>query len=129
MSAPLVIVIDDDPGMRWALDALVRSLDFECKTFASAEDFPTSGFLERSSCVVADVRMRGMSGLELAEKLKGTPSDATACPVILVSVFADERMAVLAKDNALVLLKKPFDGDVLAGYIEKAVSLRTERTS
>ncbi|WP_027684229.1 response regulator transcription factor [Rhizobium leguminosarum] len=130
MYAPLVVVIDDDPGMRWAIDALVRSLDYRCATFSSSEDFLASGVVSTCDCVVSDVQMRGMSGIDLALRLRGQSDAAGSVPVVLISAFADERMTQAANAaNAVALLKKPFHGDALVHCIEQAIARRPSQTA
>lgn len=118
---PLVSVVDDDEGVRQALDALIRSVGYRVATFASAEGFLDSSCATTSCCVIADVQMPGgMSGIELIGAL-GAVAEAT--PVILISAFVNDRVAAVASAaGARCCLKKPFDGEVIIASIKDAVS-------
>jgi FixJ family two-component response regulator len=119
---PLVAVIDDDPGMRLAVDALVRSLDYRTASFSSAEEFLDSDLLDKFSCIISDVKMGGMTGIELVAKLHGPTTVFGPPPAILVSAFTTEQMHEAAKAaGAIGLLKKPFDADLLIEHIEQAI--------
>ena len=71
----MVVIVDDDELMRSALDCLMKEAGFQAVTFASAEDFLNSGEQERTACLIADIRMPGMSGLDLQSKLTETVSE------------------------------------------------------
>jgi FixJ family two-component response regulator len=123
VTSPLVCIVDDDAGMRTSLDGLVRSLGYRVNCFACAEDFIASDVVEESCCVVADVHMRDISGIELCWIVQERYRSQSGVPVILISAFSDERMQSLAKAaGAVALLRKPFDGDELVGLIEAAIS-------
>ncbi|TBE87771.1 response regulator [Rhizobium ruizarguesonis] len=123
VTSPLISIIDDDVGMRTSLDGLVRSLGYRVSCFACAEDFIASNALEESCCIVADVQMRDISGIELCWLVQERYRSQAGVPVILISAFRDERMQAGAKAaGAVVLLRKPFDGDELVRYIEAAAS-------
>src|SRR6202049_2624894 len=85
---PLVAIIDDDASVRATTDSLVRSLGYNVNTFASAEEFLRSNRLDDLSCVIADVQMPGMSGVELQAHLLAQGSHV---PLIFFTAFADER--------------------------------------
>lgn len=116
---PLISVVDDDEGVRRSLDALVRSLGYQVATFRSAEEFLSSAERGRSSCVISDVQMPGMSGIELTAALSGS---AAAVPVILISAFPSDKMRSEADAaGAYTFLKKPFDGERLVEYLDRAL--------
>ena len=122
-ATPLIAVIDDDPGMRLAVDALIRSIDYRVAVFSSAEEFLASDLMGKATCVVSDVNMGGMSGIELISELHGRSSNIRPPPVILLSAFATEKMLqVSIGAGALCLLKKPFDPEVLIESIERAIA-------
>ncbi len=116
---PLIAVVDDDAGMRQSLEGLVRSLGYRAALFESAEHFLAAPEALSSCCVISDLQMSGMSGIELAhslgERLKGR--------VILISAFLDERVRILADEAGVrCFLRKPFDGERLIGCIEAALA-------
>lgn len=103
---PTVYVIDDDPGLRAALDSLFRSVDRRVATFASAAEFQASGRLNAPGCLVLDVRLPGLSGLDFQAQLftAGTP-----LPVVLMTGHGDIPMSVRGmKAGAVDFLEKPF---------------------
>lgn len=120
MSAqPTVFVVDDDPAMRDSLGFLIGSVGKNVETFDSAESFLKAYDHARPGCIVLDVRMPGLSGLELMEKLQ---SDSLAPPVILVTGHGDIPMSVRAlKAGAFDFIEKPFSDQVLLERIQQAL--------
>jgi FixJ family two-component response regulator len=120
---PIVFVIDDDDSVRRSLERLLRSVDLEVETFASAEDFLRKPLPERPSCVVLDLRLPGPSGLELQESLLRAGHDL---PIIFISGHADVPSSVRAiKAGAVDFLQKPFSDQALLDIIHGA--LRRDR--
>ncbi|WP_404334739.1 response regulator transcription factor [Sphingomonas sp. MMS12-HWE2-04] len=116
---PLISVVDDDEDVRLALEALIDSLGLQVRTFASADAFLASGTLFESSCVISDIHMPGMSGLELALTL-GTVPDAP--PIVLISAFAtDDIRRRAAEAGAACFLSKPLDPARLVAQLESAL--------
>jgi FixJ family two-component response regulator len=104
-SDPTVFVVDDDPAARSSVAALVASHGLKVNEFASAEEFLAARDPKERGCLIADVRMEGMSGLELQEKLA---EKRDSIPVIIITGFADIPMAVRAMQaGALTFLEKP----------------------
>ena len=122
---PVVSIIDDDESVRTATQCLVRSLGLKTRTFASAEEFLLSPYVTETSCVIADVQMAKMSGLELQSRLRACGNDL---PMIFITAFPDERLKARAlEDGAVGFLSKPFDGQVLIDCLSKALTAsRTE---
>jgi FixJ family two-component response regulator len=115
---PLVAVIDDDESVRATTDSLVRSLGFTVYTFASAEDFLRSNRLDDFSCVIADVQMPGMSGVQLQDQLR---AQGYRVPFIFFTAFPDETIRAQAlAGGAICYLTKPFDGDSLIQCLQAA---------
>ena len=115
----LISVIDDDASVRAATNNLLSSHGYMVHTFASAEDFLQSAHPDGSSCVVADVQMSGMSGLDLLTHVRTRGNDV---PFIFITAFPDESVRVRAlRAGAICFLAKPFAGPVLIGCIETAV--------
>ncbi len=111
--------------MRWAVDALVRSLDYRTALFASAEEFLVSDARTECSCLISDVNMTGMTGIDLVSELDCDKFGHRLPPVILISAFTTDQMADSAMaSGALALLKKPFDAERLILHIETALSTR-----
>ena len=120
MAIPVISVIDDDASVRAAADNFLSSLGYAVHTFASAEDFLQSARLDDSSCVVADVQMPGMSGLDLLKTIRSRGNDT---PFIFITAFPDDSVwARAAKAGADVLLEKPFSPSVLIDCIKAALT-------
>ena len=121
----MISVVDDDASMREALRGLLRSTGLRVEVFASAEEFLASGRLSGTACLVLDMRMPGLSGLELQERLLASGSRV---PVIFISAHSDEGMRARALEaGAIEFLQKPFNDDVLLDAIAKAVGDATWR--
>jgi two-component system response regulator FixJ len=115
-----VFIVDDDPAVRAGLGALLEASGYAAEAFESAEDFLARPSLPPSGCVLVDVRMPGMSGLELQRELKRR---AIALAVVVITGHGDIPMAVAAlKAGAVDFLEKPFDSDALLAAVEQAVS-------
>ena len=118
----VVMIVDDDDSMRRAARRLVRSFGLAVDTFASAEDFLASGRLAETSCLVLDVQMPGLSGIELQSKLI---AEGHHIPIIFITAFADEQTQVRALEaGAHAYLIKPFDEDDLLEGIRRALQPR-----
>jgi FixJ family two-component response regulator len=116
---PVVYVVDDDAGVRQALDSLIRSVGFRVQTFASAQDFLNSKRTSVPGCLVLDVRMPGLSGLDLQRDLA---EDDIHLPVIFVTGHADIPMSVRAmKAGAAEFLTKPVRDQDLLDAIQQAI--------
>jgi FixJ family two-component response regulator len=116
---PVISIIDDDESVRAATNRLVRSLGFVAVTFASADEFLRSPRLHDTSCVIADVQMPGMSGIELQSILI---AEGKNMPIIFITAFPDEGIRARAlKAGAIGFLSKPFEGSTLIQYIDDAL--------
>lgn len=124
-SVPTVFIVDDDPDMRESLDYLLRSLAIETKTYASANAFLAEFQPWQSGCLVCDVRMPDMSGLDLFEHLGKMGSHL---PVILMTAYADVPMAIRAlQAGAAEFIEKPFNAHVMLERIQRALAQDSER--
>jgi two-component system response regulator FixJ len=123
MSAgPLVYVIDDDEAMRDSLEQLLASKGFAVTTFATAPDFLAAFDPAHAGCVVADIHMPGMSGLELQARLRDRDKDL---PIIIMTGNADVPSAVRAlKSGAIDFIEKPVDTDSLVSAIRNGLARR-----
>ena len=121
-----VFVIDDDPSMREAIDSLIRSVGIDVRTFASAQEFMTSKRPDAPACLVLDVRMPGLSGLDLQRELVNA---GIRIPVIFITGHGDIPMSVRAmKAGAVEFLTKPFrDQDLLDAISQSIERDRAER--
>ena len=123
-SNPVVYIVDDDSAIRDALSFLMKSIGFESKTYASAETFLNQANFDRPGCLVVDVRMHGMSGLELQQVLN---ERGIALPVIIITGHGDVPMAVQAmKAGAVDFLEKPYDNEVLITRIRQSLEDATK---
>ena len=116
----LISIIDDDESVREALWGLVRSVGFAVSTFASAEEFVNSDQLGNTDCLILDVCMPGMSGIELQRRLVAGHYEV---PVIFITAHEDEGMRAKAlRDGAEAVLIKPFGEEALLDAIYSALS-------
>jgi FixJ family two-component response regulator len=117
---PTIAVVDDDEAVRSAIENLVRSLGLHAVVFASAEDFLVSGNGANANCLIADVQMPGMSGVELQGHLAAM---GNRMPVILITAFPKDYVRAQAESNgAVAYLSTPFDARVLVDCIDRALS-------
>jgi FixJ family two-component response regulator len=115
----LVAIVDDDDSMRNALQGLLKSVELPAQSFASAEEFLTSGQYHQVACLIADIRMPGMSGLELQAKLN---AERCRIPIIFITAHGDEKMRMQAlRAGAVEFLAKPFNDDALLESIRAAL--------
>jgi FixJ family two-component response regulator len=119
--AKLVAIVDDDESLRGALRGLIKTVGLPTQAFASAEDFLNSGLLHETACLIADIRMPGMSGLELQEKLN---AEHCRIPTIFVTAHGDANMRLQAmRAGAVEFLAKPFDDEVLLDSVRAALAV------
>lgn len=115
---PVVYVVDDDPSLRAAIDSLLRSVGWRVQTFVSARDFLDANPPAQDACLILDIRLPGVNGLDLQSELIKQHVDV---PVIFLTGHADIPMSVRAmKAGAIEFLTKPFDDQELLGAIRKA---------
>jgi len=120
LAEPMVHVIDDDEAMRASLAFLLESAGLACRAYASALEFLSQCDALTTGCVITDVRMPEMSGLQLLSELKARRSPL---PVIVITGHGDVPLAVEAMKNGVVdFLEKPFDDEVLLGAIGQALA-------
>ena len=119
-SRKLVVIVDDDELVRESLNGLMKAAGLPALTFASAEEFLTSGKQEHTACLIADIRMPGMSGLDLQARLN---RDNLRIPIIFITAQGDEKMRMQAlRAGAVEFLAKPFDDDVLLDNVRAALN-------
>jgi len=109
--AKLVAIVDDDELMRGALQGMLKSVGLPSQAFASAEEFLKSGQQKQTACLITDIRMPGMSGLELQAKLN---AEHCRIPTIFITAHGDTKMRMqVLRAGAVEFLTKPFDDVVL----------------
>jgi FixJ family two-component response regulator len=116
----LIAIVDDDESLKSALQDLIESEGLSALCFGSAEQFLNSEARHKIACLIADIRMPGMSGLELQEKLK---AEGCRIPIIFITAHGDAEMRALAKrDGAVEFLAKPFDDAILLEAVHAALA-------
>jgi FixJ family two-component response regulator len=117
--AEMVAIVDDDDLMRTALQGLLKAAGLRAQAFASAEDFLKSGQQHDTGCLITDIRMPGMSGLELQAQLN---ADHCRIPTIFITAHGDARMRMQAmRAGAVEFLAKPFDDEALLESVRAAM--------
>jgi FixJ family two-component response regulator len=117
--APLISIVDDDDALRNSLDDLIRSIGFQTQGFPSAEAFLSSNQARDAACLILDVRMPGMSGLDLQRQIVAANWQI---PIIFVTSHADDDARVRALDaGAVAFLYKPFHEEELLNAIDVAL--------
>ena len=119
--APVIAIVEDEEMVRTALERLLKTSGYPVAAFASAETFLSSGPLREVRCLIADIRMPGMSGLDLQSRLN---DEGFPIPIIFITAHGDERMRIRAmRAGATAFLAKPFDGDVLLEHVRACLEL------
>ena len=115
-----VAIVDDDDSMRGALQGLLKAVGLSARAFESAEEFLGSGDQRETGCLIADIRMPGMSGLELQAKLN---AEHCRIPTIFITAHGDEEMRLQAlRAGAVEFLPKPFDDELLVESVRAALN-------
>lgn len=115
-----VSIVEDDESLRLALVGLIKCVGYAAQGYASAEAFLDNGGAAASDCIITDINMPGLSGIELAERLRGGGRDV---PVIMITARADPGLEAKAlAGGAFCFLKKPFEMDRLIASVEDALS-------
>ncbi|OAN66570.1 response regulator transcription factor [Sphingomonas sp. TDK1] len=116
---PLVSIIDDDAGVREALADLFESSGLRTRTFACAREFLKAALAEQCQCIVSDIQMPGMSGIELSRHLR---AEAVDTPIILISAYATDPIRRSAETMGVsCVLAKPFDPMELLSCVESVL--------
>src|ERR1700686_1300964 len=123
----VVAIVDDDDLVRSALQGLLKAVGLPAQAFASAEEFLNSGQQQQTACLIADIRMPGMSGLELQARLN---AEHCRIPTIFITAHGDAKMRMQAlRAGAVEFLAKPFDDEALLGSVRAALEGRTQEAS
>ena len=122
---PIISVIDDDASVRTATARLLGSMGFSAHAFASAQEFLLSPRLRETSCLIADVEMPGMSGIELQEYLIAQGHET---PIIFITAYPQDRIREqVMRAGAVDFLSKPFDEPRLLECVKRALTKRHDR--
>ena len=116
----VVAIVDDDERMRDALQGLLKAEGFATRAFASAEEFLESGHPRECACLITDIQMPGMSGLDLQARLN---AQQIKLPIIFITAHGDSQMRMQAlRSGAVEFLAKPFDDDVLLDTVRAGLA-------
>ena len=119
LQAALIAIVDDDPWVRKSLERLIKSEGFRTETFASAEDFIRAGDHRETACLILDLRLPGMSGLELQHRLV---IDNDHLPIVFVSAHDEPETRYEAmKAGAIAFFSKPFNDEALVDAVRSVV--------
>ena len=118
---PIIFIVDDDPSVRRALRRLVRSWGWDAETFASADDFLSAWSPTLRGCLILDVRLPGMSGVELQQRLA---TEGARLPIIFITAHGDRQAEARGRQaGAIAFLYKPFDEAALKEALRTALAL------
>jgi FixJ family two-component response regulator len=116
---PMISIVDDDQAVRDATKALIRSLGYRVATFASAEEFLKSEWLHDTACLISDVQMPGVNGIELQDRLAAS---GHRIPIIFMTAFPDDRVRDRAmRSGAISFMSKPFSEANLIVCLDRAL--------
>ena len=115
----LIAIVDDDQSVQSALQDLIEADGLTARCFGSAEEFLDSGLQRKVACLITDIRMPGMSGLDLQARLK---AEGYKTPIIFITAHGDARVRIQAmREGAAEFLMKPFDDQVLLSRVRAAL--------
>ena len=119
---PVIAIVDDDDSFRRATTSFVRSLGYDAAAFDSAEAFLKSKHLREADCLISDVQMPGMTGIELQDELI---AQGRAMPIIFITAFPEMKVRAQAlASGAVGILDKPFSDQTLIKFLRKALATR-----
>jgi FixJ family two-component response regulator len=119
--ACVIAIVDDEELVRTSLQRLLKMAGYTVAAFTSAEEFLRSGSLQDVHCLIADIRMPGMSGLDLQSELN---AGGYQIPIIFITAHGDEKMRIRAmRDGAVAFLAKPFDNTVLLDRVRACLNV------
>jgi FixJ family two-component response regulator len=113
-SGPLISVVDDDEGVRLSLDGLLRSAGLGARMFASAEEALTAPDIAYSACVITDLQMQRVNGLEFARRLREMNP---AVPILLITAYPTAEAEIRAREVGVLFLSKPFEANELLAMV------------
>jgi FixJ family two-component response regulator len=119
VSAPVIAIVDDDESVSIGMMSLVRSIGYDALAYGSAEDFLASDARDDIACLISDVQMPGVGGLELQKMLA---AEGSHLPIIFITAYPDARIRQVALDaGAMCFLSKPCDSATLIKCLERAL--------
>jgi len=119
IQSKLIAIVDDDDSVRIAVEGLLNSVGLPAQAFESGEEFILSGQQRETGCLIADIRMPGMSGLELQRRLN---AEGFRIPIVFITAHGDAKMRMQAlRAGAVEFLAKPFDDEALLGNVRAAL--------
>jgi FixJ family two-component response regulator len=119
---PIISIVDDDDTVRTSLDSLVRSMGYACRTFSCAEEFLACKALDLTACLISDIRMPGMNGIQLVEALQAR---AMRFPVIFITASVGESTEIRARElGARGYFRKPFNGEQLMAHVHDVLYIK-----
>ena len=117
----MIAIVDDEELVRTSLQRLLKMAGYTVAAFPSAEEFLKSGRLQDVRCLIADIRMPGMSGVDLQSQLN---AEDYQIPIIFITAHGDEKMRIRAmRDGAVAFLAKPFDNTVLLERVKACLNV------
>ena len=117
----MIAIVDDEELVRTSLQRLLKMAGYTVAAFPSAEEFLKSGRLQDVRCLIADIRMPGMSGIDLQSQLN---AEDYQIPIIFITAHGDEKMRIRAmRDGAVAFLAKPFDNTVLLERVKACLNV------
>jgi len=120
-TSKVIVIIDDDESLQDSLQDLIESAGLVARCFGSAEEFLGSDLHRRAACVIADILMPKMSGLQLQARLKEEECDI---PIIFITAYGDARMRIQAmREGAVEFLAKPFDHQLMLKTVRAALDM------
>ena len=115
-----IAIVDDDEALREAMECFVQSLGYNVSTFGSAEEFLNSEQVSKISCLITDLNMPGLSGLDMQSRLIG---EGYKVPIVFITAYPEERHRQRAlQDGAVCFIAKPYSERHLIGCLERALS-------
>ena len=116
---PMIAIVDDDESVRDATETLLRSLGYRTSTFASADEFLKSEQVHDTSCLITDVQMLGLNGIDLQDRLI---AQGHRIPIIFITGYPEQRARARAmKAGAIAFIPKPYNVEHLIGCLDKAL--------
>lgn len=120
LNTPIISIVDDDDTVRTSLDSLVRSMGYASRAYACAEEYLADFALDSTACLISDIRMPGMNGLQLFEELRAR---AMQFPVIFITACVGETPELKARElGAVGYFKKPFNGEQLMLHVQHVLN-------
>ena len=120
-TSKLIVIVDDDESMQDSLQDLIESAGLEARCFGSAEEFLESGLHRQAACLITDILMPKMSGLQLQTRLKDEECDI---PIIFITAYGDAEIRIQAmREGAVEFLAKPFDHHLLIQTVRAALDM------